>query len=311
MNKSSQHGFTLLELMIALVLGLLIVAASLAVFLNAQKSMGFQTAMGDIQQNANFGLSMLAKDLRHANLNTSSAQRANNKTIGSGIIFANVNLPNAVHGNTDAKFLTAQGVHVDATKADAANAEASDQITMQFVPDVRGGNQFDCEGAAIVAGRTYVYRYYLAKLPTNQQIAGSLDRFGLYCDAGYYVDASTRVEGVGENGQLIIQNVDAFKVRLLVKNPNGNLRYSTINDYLSLMPASVSAESDYVNVVGVELGLLVTSAQSIGADAALNKKTQYTIAGQAVELQENANNTKYLRQAVTQLVGLRNTLGAM
>ena len=93
MNKSSQQGLTLLELMVALVLGLLIVAAGLAVFLNAQRAMGFQTSMGDIQQNANFGLSMLTQDLRHANLNTPSAQRVNNKLVGSGIAFDGVNFP--------------------------------------------------------------------------------------------------------------------------------------------------------------------------------------------------------------------------
>ena len=304
MNKSSQLGLTLLELMVALVLGLLIVAAGLAVFLNAQRSMGFQTSMGDIQQNANFGLSMLTQDLRHANLNTPSAQRVNNKFVGSGIVFVNANLPAGVRTNT-ANRLTAQGISEDATQA-----EASDQITMQFMPDVRGDDQFDCEGNAMVAGRTYVYRYYLDRLPDNQQIEGSLDRFGLYCDAGFYVDSSNSVVGLGANGQLIIQNVDAFKVRLLVKNPDGNLRYTTIDEYLALMPVSVVDEKQYVNVVGIELGLLVTSAQSIGADASLNTRTEYMIAGQEVELQDNTNNGKYLRQAITQMVGLRNTLGA-
>ena len=305
MNKSSQQGLTLLELMVALVLGLLIVAAGLAVFLNAQRSMGFQTSMGDIQQNANFGLSMLTQDLRHANLNTPSAQRVNNKLVGSGIVFVNANLPAGVRTNT-ANRLTAQGISEDATQA-----EASDQITMQFMPDVRGDDQFDCEGNAMVAGRTYVYRYYLDRLPDNQQIEGSLDRFGLYCDSGFYVDSSNSVVGLGANGQLIIQNVDAFKVRLLVKNPDGNLRYTTIDNYRNtLMPASVVDEKLYVNVVGIELGLLVTSAQSIGADASLNTRTEYMIAGQEVELQDNTNNGKYLRQAITQVVGLRNTLGA-
>ncbi|QYA54922.1 PilW family protein [Acinetobacter johnsonii] len=303
MNKSSQLGLTLLELMVALVLGLLIVAAGLAVFLNAQRSMGFQTSMGDIQQNANFGLSMLTQDLRHANLNTPSAQRVNNKLVGSGIVFVGDNLPENARDDTE-DLLTAQGVSVDASKEDD-----SDQITMQFMPDIRGDDQFDCEGTAMVAGRTYVYRYYLDRLPDNQQIEGSLDRFGLYCDAGYYV--SNSMVGLGENGQLIIQNVDAFKVRLLVKNPDGNLRYTTINDYRNtLMPASVVDEKLYVNVAGVELGLLVTSAQSIGADASLNTRTEYMIAGQEVELQDNTNNGKYLRQAITQMVGLRNTLGA-
>ncbi|MEG0343316.1 MAG: PilW family protein [Acinetobacter sp.] len=305
MNKSSQQGLTLLELMVALVLGLLIVAAGLAVFLNAQRSMGFQTSMGDIQQNANFGLSMFTQDLRHANLNTPSAQRVNNKLVGSGIVFVNANLPTDVRTNT-ANRLTAQGISEDATQA-----EASDQITMQFMPDVRGDDQFDCEGNAMVAGRTYVYRYYLDRLPDNQQIEGSLDRFGLYCDSGFYVDSSNSVVGLGANGQLVIQNVDAFKVRLLVKNPDGNLRYTTINNYRNtLMPASVVDEKLYVNVVGIELGLLVTSAQSIGADASLNTRTEYMIAGQEVELQDNANNGRYLRQAITQVVGLRNTLGA-
>ena len=142
MNKSSQQGLTLLELMVALVLGLLIVAVGLAVFLNAQRAMGFQTSMGDIQQNANFGLSMLTQDLRHANLNTPSAQRVNNKFVGSGIVFVNANLPAGVRTNT-ANRLTAQGISEDATQA-----EASDQITMQFMPDVRGDDQFDCEGNA-------------------------------------------------------------------------------------------------------------------------------------------------------------------
>ena len=309
MNKSSQQGLTLLELMVALVLGLLIVAAGLAVFLNAQRSMGFQTSMGDIQQNANFGLSMLTQDLRHANLNTPSAQRVNNKLVGSGIVFVNTNLPNAVTTNT-AKLLTIQGTKENKIGVDATKGEASDQLTMQFMPDVRGTDQFDCEGNAMVAGRTYVYRYYVDKLPNNQQIAGSLDRFGLYCDSGFYVDSSNSVVGLGANGQLIIQNVDAFKVRLLVKNPDGNLRYTTIDEYLALMPVSVVDEKQYVNVVGIELGLLVTSAQSIGADASLNTRTEYMIAGQEVELQDNTNNGKYLRQAITQVVGLRNTLGA-
>jgi type IV pilus assembly protein PilW len=304
MNKSSQQGLTLLELMVALVLGLLIVAAGLAVFLNAQRAMGFQTSMGDIQQNANFGLSMLTQDLRHANLNTPSAQRVNNKFVGSGIVFVNANLPAGVRTNT-ANRLTAQGISEDATQA-----EASDQLTMQFMPDVRGDDQFDCEGNAMVAGRTYVYRYYVDKLLNHQQIAGSLDRFGLYCDSGFYVDSSNSVVGLGANGQLIIQNVDAFKVRLLVKNPNGNLRYTTIDEYLALMPTSVVDEKQYVNVIGIELGLLVTSSQSIGADASLNTRTEYMIAGQEVELQDNTNNGKYLRQAITQVVGLRNTLGA-
>lgn len=75
----NQQGFTLLELMISLAIGLLVVSAATAIFLSAQRSLGFQLGMGDVQQNSNFGLAMLTHDLRHANLNTPSNQKINNK----------------------------------------------------------------------------------------------------------------------------------------------------------------------------------------------------------------------------------------
>ena len=86
-HKRYTSGFTLMELMIALALGLLIVAAGLAVFLSSQRSLGLQSGMSELQQNANFGMSLVTHDLRHTNLNTASSHRVNNYTNGSGIIF--------------------------------------------------------------------------------------------------------------------------------------------------------------------------------------------------------------------------------
>lgn len=86
-HKRYTSGFTLMELMIALALGLLIVAAGLAVFLSSQRSLNLQSGMSELQQNANFGLSLVTHDLRHTNLNTLSEQKVNSRVIGSGIIF--------------------------------------------------------------------------------------------------------------------------------------------------------------------------------------------------------------------------------
>ena len=86
MNKH-QTGFTLLELMIAIALGLLVVAASLMVFLTGQRSLGMQVGLSDVQQGSNFGLGSMAYDLRHTNLNTPSNQVINKKIAGSGVIF--------------------------------------------------------------------------------------------------------------------------------------------------------------------------------------------------------------------------------
>lgn len=312
MNKSTQHGVTLLELMIALVLGLLIVAAGLAVFLNAQRSAGFQGGMNDIQQNANFGLSILTQDIRHANLNMPSQQYINNEVKGSGIIFTDEN----ILGNTNTPGIKADAFTKQSVTEDATDKK-SDQLTIQFKPDVRGDGQVDCEGKKIEPNRIYIYRYYLAELPINQQIPNSLTRFGLYCDAAYYEKTGNsdqlnyKVRDLNEGGQLVLQNVDAFKVRLLVKTSDGTLSYMTINEYLNqTIPTTIADKNKYNNVIGVELGLLMTSNQAIGSEAKLNTNTQYTIAGQLVKLKDNINNSKYLHQPVTQFVGIRNTLGA-
>lgn len=308
-SKKIQRGFTLLELMIALVLGLLIIAAALALFLNAQKSMNFQSGMSSLQQNANFGLAQMAHEIRHANLNTPSEQKINNKDIGSGVIFAASNLPTAVASGTDSKYFTRFGLAEDATNS--ATGAKSDQLTIQFVPDIRGGKQYDCEGMEIVEGRTYVYRYYLDKLPNEQQITGALDRYGLYCDVGYYVDGSPQVIGLGGNGQLVLQNVDAFKVRFLVKNSDSELRYATIKEYLTdLMPATVTDKKLYHSIGAVEIGLLIASSESIGSDSRFNNQSTYKIAGQDITLKPNTKNSQYLRQPITQVVSFRNTLGA-
>ena len=78
-------GFTLLELIISLALGLVIAAAATMLFLTGQKSYVLQTGMSDLQDNANFGLNYIAKDIRLTNLNATTAQ-VNDETQYGGIV---------------------------------------------------------------------------------------------------------------------------------------------------------------------------------------------------------------------------------
>lgn len=78
-------GFTLLELMISLALGLVIAAAATMLFLTGQKSYVLQTGMSDLQDNGNFGLNYIVKDIRSTNLNTTTAQ-VNDETEYGGIV---------------------------------------------------------------------------------------------------------------------------------------------------------------------------------------------------------------------------------
>jgi len=93
-----QAGYTLVELMIALVLGLLISAAALMLFLTAQRSYTLQQGMADLQDNANFGLNYITKDIRLTNLNIDQAE-INDQSAYGGIV-----LTSSINATTDATF---------------------------------------------------------------------------------------------------------------------------------------------------------------------------------------------------------------
>ena len=66
MSARSQSGFTLIELMIALVLGLLVVAAAGGIFLSNQRVYGMTETTGRIQENQRASFELMARDIREA-----------------------------------------------------------------------------------------------------------------------------------------------------------------------------------------------------------------------------------------------------
>ena len=293
-HKRYTSGFTLMELMIALALGLLIVAAGLAVFLSSQRSLNLQSGMSELQQNANFGLSLVTHDLRHTNLNTLSEQKVNSRVIGSGIIFKKENLPTALQAtaNLEAEFVTLQNKDTDNTTG------TSDRLTIQYTPAT--STIFNCEGVQVTnaSSKTIVQRYYVAESP--QQVTGEPTSYSLYCDAASYDGAG--LVGLDTDAQQIMQRVDAFKVRLGVKNPAGQLRYMTIDQYIAAMETIRAAcatpivedtcSKTYLNVVSMDIGILSRSTGTIGADASLNTQTSFNVAGTPVTLKGVATVNK-------------------
>jgi len=58
------HGFSLIELLIAMTLGLVLLTGMIAVFSSNKRSSELNTAMANIQENARFALSALGEDIR-------------------------------------------------------------------------------------------------------------------------------------------------------------------------------------------------------------------------------------------------------
>lgn len=335
-SKVNQHcnsynsGYTLIELMIALALGLLIVAAASAIFLSSQRSLSLQTGMGEVQENANFGLAQIAHDIRHANLNTVSNQYIDPYSNGSGVIFTASNIPSTVTtGFNTTEYVTQQDKdkdNGDERDNGQGNATKSDRLTIQYVPAI--DNIFNCEGEEITSAssKVIVQRYYLAKSP--KQVEGEPTAYSLMCDAGWYNRISaSKIEHLGTNAQQIMQRVDAFKVRVSTKLPNNTRRYIGLGSYIqkqkeikdacaSTTPVTSAEEcaKKYWQIIAVEVGILARSTGSIGSNSALNTQNEFMLAGTKVVLDstdgKDVLNQKYLRQAVNQVIAFRNTLGA-
>ncbi len=283
-NFSNQQGFTLIELMIAITLGLIVTAAALMMFLSSQRSLAMQNGLSSIQQNATFGLTNVAKDLRHINLDSGSdfVSHSNSK---SGIVFQ-----------------TIAGVTADkVTKAESGQSimtPDSDQLTIRYVN--RKNNTMNCEGVIVEQDKEIIQRYYIDKLPDVQQNQGDT-RYGLFCEV---LD-----EKKTGKPAIAIADAESFKVSVVTRDFNGTpadrkddqLRYQTLKEYISAPTGDA--------VVAVEIGVVIRSSGSVHADSSINANPTFTIAGQEVKLSNPPSTASHLRVPVTQMVAIRNSQG--
>jgi prepilin-type N-terminal cleavage/methylation domain-containing protein len=73
MRRNWQEGFTIIELMIALVISAVVTAAIYAIFITQQKTYAIQSGVTDMQQNARAALMLMVRDLRMAGADIGSS----------------------------------------------------------------------------------------------------------------------------------------------------------------------------------------------------------------------------------------------
>ena len=315
-----QVGFTLVELLIAMALGLIIAASATMLFLTGLKSQALQTGQSGLQDDANFGLNFILKDVRLSNLNTVQSG-INDITAYGGMVFTssdkvgfnNSNLPMIV----DENLLSRSEVQ----NTSNAHSDGSDQLTIQFLPqyiwddkktattaDDRWYGGFDCEGNALEftrdQGRQMVVQRYFLAVDENAGDTEPNQPLALYCDAGYYAleGDPTSITNFGEDPQIVLKRVDHFRVLYSIQN-GSNHRYVDANTYLQL-------DSPRPRILSVQLGILMRSLQSVGRDNTFSDEQVFQVLDQALQITEpDENAPKYVRQVVTQTIALRNTFG--
>lgn len=299
MNK--QTGYTLIELMISIALGLIIVASALMLFLSGQRNLAVQKSASDLQDDQNFGLNYIAKNIRNANLNSPSAS-LNNTSKFSGIIFSNANLSSNLTGlpvDFNTKFTTANIAsntsNMRLKSGSTYTPAINDQLVIQYKPTQTGG--YDCEGNLI--NSSYVVERYFVRTDTNG-VGTAEERSALACAASQYEVNDTNLEtdptaGVYGNGQIIMKRVDLFRIRFLVDGK----RYMTVAQY-NLSPAKP-------RILAVQLGIIARAPEG-SRERSVSTTQEFSLLGQTFT-QTEAFPNRYVRAPILQTVALRNALG--
>ena len=321
--QPTQQGFTLVELMISLVLGLLVSAAAIQIYMVSVRTGTTQSGAADLQDVSIFGIQGLEKELRIANLGSTTTLNTttpgiNNNTPDAGIVLSQANVMGVSAttfgdnlltrtGNADTPATTGNG-----WKGVSGTNQQSDQLTIQYT-NIMGSNQVDCESFTVSVDAKVIERYFLkAVTDSNSNVIG----YSLRCDAGRVDAAGTGVlaaapavpasgttrgtpaiPGFGDAGQEVMTNIDQFKVLLGVQSPAGQLSYLSPAIYNSLETTSPIYRAP---IVAIKVGIIARSAKPIVAS---NIPTTFSLFGVNNVV---ANNTSYLRRTYESTTMLRN-----
>ncbi|MFT5452437.1 MAG: type IV pilus assembly protein PilW [Enterobacterales bacterium] len=207
-----QAGYTLIEFMVAGVLGLILLLGVMQIYLGATQTNRLQAGVIEVQDSGRFALSFLEKDI----------QRAGWSNLDPGI-----NL-----GTLD--------THIDfANSTNASGYNSSDSLTIQYEADDEAGvnNNYNCGGDLIPPGDLIINEYrvdagsllcndrqLLSNVETLQFVYGAEDT-GQLTDG--IVDIYLRADEIGGYEETVV----TVRVALLLRSTNDVLDSNNTNAY--------------------------------------------------------------------------------
>lgn len=355
--KRLQQGFTLIELMISLILGLLVSAAALQILYTNSLSSNIQSAGSKIVDTNTFGLDYLTKQIRKANYGILSSQSffLNHRTPQGGIVLtapdnltvfgntvAGETVPSNLRGLSKSNQLISDTLLTrSASSLSGSNVKfgstalSSDQLTIQY--KVSSDNQVDCQsrnvmkddyvieryfvrdGGLACASAIYTYSETTAKKDATNQNAINIDKYKKpikQSDGSFNRDTSDTTQNLAGSGEIIIPNVDYFRVLLGVsdsKNFSTNpstykLTYMPIPTPITTVNADPFPTLNNRRIVNVQIGLLVRSDGSVTA----SKDPSFTVLDKTdIKLNDTSKNDGKMRRVLETTVFLRNARGTV
>ena len=276
-SRSKMRGLSLVEVMIALVIGLVVVGAVLVSYLASGKTGRQQAAYAEMNENAQLGLGIISRDLLLAGY----AQPTGQVTVGTTTTFARTYSARPVFG-CDKGFVspnTTGAVACEPTTGTPAVEVVYEADLTNTVP-TSSNVPSDCLGNGLAAAGGYYFaynRYYLT--------SGSTGRSELHC-------ASAQ----GSGGQPLVDNVDAMKVwygEADAADPRAIVRYVT-----------AGSVADWTLVVSVRVCLLMRSSEPLLQSGGGEDTLTYLDCDSASQ----TSSDRYLRRAYFTTTTLRNKM---
>lgn len=232
MNRfMKSRGFTILELMVALALGLLVSAAATQLFVTNLMGFNLQRGMSDVQDNGRFALDFINRDVRGAGIRPAGAL----DNPYPPVVIDIAELP----GAADATLTTSDGVS-------ATGLGSSDQLVIQKLTLT---DTVDCEGNAVAANRYVVSRYFLRK------DGDSGSESALACDGGSH--DTVALDAIGDAGVVLLGSAENLQVQLGVGTSGIPSQYLRADEYLALA-------APRPKVLAVRVGVMVASIDRTG-----------------------------------------------
>ena len=323
--RTNQRGLSLIELMVALLLGLLVTGSAIAIFATNRKTYAATESLGRIQENSRLAYEMMARDLRSAggtacakNLpmanvaSTAGAQWW--QTWGGGLTgfhYGDAGVPGTMKSGTDGVILMESDdspisvvSHTPGTKTFTLNVSPAAYKAMDLVVacDYRQASLFQING--VVAGASPPYKLTYAKS-------------GLNCTADLSMPANCASvrNGIQYGNQAMVARVRA--VRWYVNANNQLIQEQLVSDGASSTPP-LNPQQIADGVTNLQLTYLLNTGTDYVAASAVGGNWSSVVAvrvaltlqgqdnGQGQALTSNTNGT--ITRTLTHVVSLRNHL---
>lgn len=250
MNHFSVKGYSLIELMVALLLGLLVSGAALQLYLTSQVSLGTQSAASQAQDKGRFAMDQILADLRRAGESPSDNAPISSQAVGlpSEVVIANTSWPASLTVPPDTDPVT-----------------GSNAFAVTYYSDPTLATPTDCNGfpTTITAGVSQVTNIYFVAKASSYTTAHPI--MSLWCEGN-----GTVPTGISPSQELL-KGINVMRVLYGVDNVvDGVLSPSRwISDPNSLN--LVGPPVVQIPVVGARVAILVQSDNTM-----VNLPTQAT-----------------------------------